>query len=216
MSESLNPRQQQALDFIAAWTAAEGRPPTLREIAAGLGLEQHSSAQRLVEALARKGWIERSDRHRGLRLLQSDEPLPARSRSVARPGLLQLPLVGRVAAGAPILSDAHIDAVYAVDAALFRPRPDFLLRVEGESMTGAGICDGDFIAVHRTPVADEGRIVVARVEDEITVKRLRREGECFRLDAENPAYAPIFVDPRRETFAIEGLYVGTIRRGSRA
>jgi len=210
MSEPLNLRQQQCLDFIAAWTAAEGRPPTLREIAAGLGLEQHSSAQRLVEALARKGWIERSDRHRGLRLLASPEVPVAASR---RPDLLQLPLVGRVAAGAPILSDAHIDAVYAVDAALFRPRPHFLLRVEGDSMTGAGIFDGDFIAVHRSPVAEEGRIVVARVEDEITVKRLRREGERFRLDSENPAYAPIFVDPEREAFAIEGLYVGTIRRG---
>lgn len=214
MSEPLNPRQQQALDFIAAWTAAEGRPPTLREIAAGLGLEQHSSAQRLVEALARKGWIERSDRHRGLRLLPSNKTMP--TQAIDRPSLVHLPLVGRVAAGAPILSDAHIDAVYAVDAALFRPRPHFLLRVEGESMTGAGICDGDFIAVHRTPVADEGRIVVARVEDEITVKRLRRDGERFRLDAENPAYVPIFVDPRREAFAIEGLYVGTIRRGGPA
>lgn len=213
MPEPLSPRQQHCLDFIAAWTAAEGRPPTLREIAAGLGLEQHSSAQRLVEALARKGWIERSDRHRGLRLVQSGASAPPRA---PRPELLSLPLVGRVAAGAPILSDAHIDAVYAVDAALFRPRPHFLLRVEGDSMTGAGIFDGDFIAVHRTPVADEGRIVVARVEDEITVKRLRRAGQRFRLDAENPAYAPIFVDPQREAFAIEGLYVGTIRRGSPA
>ncbi len=213
MPEPLSPRQQHCLDFIAAWTAAEGRPPTLREIAAGLGLEQHSSAQRLVEALARKGWIERSDRHRGLRLVQAGAPVPARA---PRPELLNLPLVGRVAAGAPILSDAHIDAVYAVDAALFRPRPHFLLRVEGDSMTGAGIFDGDFIAVHRTPVADEGRIVVARVEDEITVKRLHRAGQRFRLDAENPAYAPIFVDPQREAFAIEGLYVGTIRRGSPA
>jgi repressor LexA len=213
MTEPLSPRQQHCLDFIAAWTAAEGRPPTLREIAAGLCLEQHSSAQRLVEALARKGWIERSDRHRGLRLVAAGTAEPTRERSL-RPALLQLPLVGRVAAGAPILSDAHIDAVYAVDAALFRPRPHFLLRVEGDSMTGAGIFDGDFIAVHRSPVAEEGRIVVARVEDEITVKRLRREGERFRLDAENPAYAPIFVDPRREAFAIEGLYVGTIRCGA--
>jgi repressor LexA len=122
--------------------------------------------------------------------------------------------VGRVAAGSPILSEANIEANFSLDPGLFRPRPHFLLRVEGDSMTGAGIDDGDLIAVHRTPVADVGRIVVARLDDEITVKRLAKDADGhWLLRSENPAYAPIRVEPTLREFAIEGLYVGAIKRG---
>ena len=203
MADDLTPRQQQVLDFIAAHSAAEGRPPTLREIAEGLGLRQHSSAQAHVEALTRKGHLRRSSQHRDLRLN------PA---SVALASPTALPLVGRVAAGAPILSDAHVDRHVAVDPTLFRPRAHFLLRVEGDSMIGDGILDGDLIAVHRTPEVLDGQIAVVRVEDEITVKRVRREAGLLRLHASNPAYAPIDVDPASTAFAIEGLYVGLIRQ----
>lgn len=228
---ALTPRQQQVLDFIAAWQAAEGHPPTLREIAEGLGLRQHSSAQGYLDVLVRKGWLARDSRHRGLRLLgpvavddaaeaeghDADDARPDRSRPARAANdddaPLWLPLVGRVAAGAPILSEGHVEARYAVDPALFRPRPDFLLKVEGDSMIDAGIRNGDLIAVHRTPEATVGQIVVARLEGEITVKRLsRRSGGLWLLPA-NPDYAPIRVPDDASDFAIEGLYVGVIRRG---
>ena len=202
--EPLTPRQQQVLDFIAGYSAAEGRPPTLREIAEGLGFRQHSSAQAHVEALARKGHLDRAPGHRDLRLRGAAAGLV--------PPPASLPLVGRVAAGAPILSDAHIDRHVGVDPALFRPRAHFLLRVEGDSMVEVGIHDGDLIAVHRTPEVLDGQIAVVRVEDEITVKRVRRAGRVLKLIAENPAYAPITVDPATTAFAIEGLYVGLIRQ----
>lgn len=210
MPDPLSPRQQTVLDCIAAWTAAHGRPPTLREIAAELGLRQHSSAQVHVEALLRKGWLSRSSQHGSLRLLA---PMPGGDMAAASndAAFLSLPLVGRVAAGAPILSEGHVEARYAIDPRLFRPRPHFLLRVEGDSMTGIGIHDGDLIAVHRTPDALDGQIVVARLEGEITVKRLRQRNGRLALLAENPAYAPIEVDAACSDFAIEGLYVGAIR-----
>lgn len=209
--EPLSPRQQQILDFIADWAAREGRPPTLREIAAQLGLRQHSSAQVHVEALIRKGWLARGSQHGSLRLLASAQMIGDGSAS-NDVRYLQLPLVGRVAAGAPILSEGHIEARYAIDPHLFRPRPHYLLRVQGDSMIDVGIADRDLIAVHRTPTALDGQIVVARIDDEITVKRLRYGDGRLRLIAENPAYAPIEVDAARTDFAIEGLYVGVIRR----
>lgn len=210
MPEPLSPRQQQILDCIADWAAREGRPPTLREIAQQLGLRQHSSAQAHVEALIRKGWLARGTQHGSLRLLAAatEDDGGASNDAV----FLQLPLVGRVAAGAPILSEGHIEARYAIDLHLFRPRPHYLLRVQGDSMIDVGIHDGDLIAVHRTPTALDGQIVVARIDDEITVKRLRYADGHLRLIAENPAYAPIEVDAARNDFAIEGLYVGVIRR----
>jgi repressor LexA len=203
MPDDLTPRQQQVLDFILAHSATEGRPPTLREIAEGLGLRQHSSAQAHVQALTRKGHLRRSSQHRDLR-----PGALAGSGVVA----LSLPLVGRVAAGVPIMADAHIDRHVAVDPALFRPRAHFLLRVEGDSMIDAGILDGDLIAVHRTADAADGQIAVVRVEDEVTVKRIRRAGRVLQLVAANPAYAPIEVDPATTAFAIEGLYVGLVRQ----
>lgn len=216
----LTDRQQAILDFLTAFQAGHGYPPTRAEIARAFGFSQARSAEDHLRALAAKGAIAlEGGRSRGIRVLAGasagagsgdDED----AGGIVAADLLSLPLVGRVAAGAPILSDAHIAGRYALDRALFRPRPHFLLKVEGDSMREAGILDGDLIAVHRTPVAESGQIVVARLDDEITVKRLRRgaDGGLALLPA-NPDYAPISVDPVRQAFAIEGLHVGVIRRG---
>jgi SOS-response transcriptional repressor LexA len=146
-------------------------------------------------------------------LIGTDLFVAANASSIASPAdtSFSLPLVGRVAAGRPILSDAHIEREVIVDRYLFRPRPHFLLRVEGDSMRDVGILDSDLIAVHRTPTAEDGQIVIARIEDEITVKRLRRTSTRIRLLSANPDYPPIEVDPESETFAIEGVYVGALR-----
>lgn len=201
MSSDLTAKQQRVLDCIAQHIARHGSAPTLREISENLGLGSHSSAQDYVEALVRKGALERSPHHRGLRL-------PHRSRV---PAATQLPLVGRVAAGSPILAAENIEAHHDVDAAMFRPRADYLLRVVGLSMRDVGILDGDLIAVHRTESVDNGRIVVARIDDDVTVKTLERREGRVRLLPANPDFAPIDIDPERHAFAIEGLYVGLIR-----
>jgi repressor LexA len=217
----LTDRQQAILDFLAAFQAGHGYPPTRAEIARAFGFSQARSAEDHLRALAAKGAIAlEGGRSRGIRVLtgttggDSGDGDDADGSRFAPADLLSLPLVGRVAAGTPILSDAHIAGRYAVDRALFRPRPHFLLKVEGDSMREAGILDGDLIAVHRTPVAESGQIVVARLDDEITVKRLKRgRGGALSLLPANPDYAPIPVDPARQAFAIEGLHVGVIRRG---
>lgn len=200
-SEILTANQQRVLDFIRHCMAQDGRAPTLREISQNLGLASHTSAQDYVEALVRKGMLERLPNHRGLRL-------PVRSRALAA---TRLPLVGRVAAGSPILATGNIESHHDVDPDLFRPRADYLLRVVGLSMRDLGILDGDLIAVHRTAVAEHGRIVVARLDDDVTVKRLEHRDGRVRLLPANPDFAPIEVDPERHAFAIEGLYVGLIR-----
>ncbi len=201
----LTARQQQILDWIRAHLETSGMPPTRAEIAAGLGFSTPSSAEDHLQALAKKGAIELlPGASRGLRL----RDLPG----VPIQGTL--PLVGRVAAGSPILAAEHIEARYRIDPELFAPRADYLLRVRGTSMQGAGILDGDLIAVHKTGEARSGQIVVARLNDEVTVKRLRRRGREVVLVAENPDFAPIVVDPARATFAIEGVGVGLVR-GSR-
>jgi len=197
----LTANQQRVLDFIERHLERHDHAPSLREISENLGLSSHSSAQDYVEALVRKGVLERLPYHRGLRL-------PHRFRA---PAATQLPLVGRVAAGSPILAAENIEAQHAVDPDLFRPRADYLLRVVGLSMRDAGILDGDLIAVHRSPNADDGRIVVARLDDEVTVKRLEHRRGRIRLLPANPDFAPIEVDPERHAFAIEGLYVGLVR-----
>jgi repressor LexA len=211
----LTPNQQRVLAFLREYADEHGHAPSLREIAEGLGLRSHSSAQDYVEALVRKGALERLPRHRGLRLADAPASTPARRHEFARESSRhELPLVGRVAAGSPILSDANIETRFAVDPQLFRPHADFLLRVVGLSMRDAGILDGDLIAVHRTSNAENGRIVVARLDEEITVKRLQRERDRLVLLSENPDFAPIVVDPRRTMdFSIEGVYVGVIRQG---
>jgi repressor LexA len=210
-------RQQAVLDHLRAQLALEGRPPTLTELAAtfGIGL---NAARKHLHALAVKGLLELTPgKARGIRVLEEPASYGSRRKAPAqglstRPALLELPLVGRVAAGSPIMSEGNIEARYAIDAALFRPRADYLLRVHGESMRDAGIRDGDLIAVHRTPEAMDGQIVVARIDDEITVKRLRTESDRVLLLPANPAFEPIVVTARSGSFAIEGVYVGAIRR----
>jgi len=200
----LTARQQQILDWIRAHLETTGMPPTRAEIATGLGFSTASSAEDHLQALAKKGVLEIvAGTSRGLRL--KDIPgMPVQ-------GLL--PLVGRVAAGSPILAAEHIEAQYRIDAALFAPQADYLLRVHGASMRDIGILDGDLIAVHKTADARSGQIVVARLGDEVTVKRLKRSGRDITLLAENPAFAPIAVDPKKTAFAIEGIAVGLVRGG---
>ena len=179
-------------------------PPTRAEIAAGLGFSTPSSAEDHLQALARKGAVEIvPGASRGLRLKEIPG-VPVQG---------TLPLVGRVAAGSPILAAEHIEAHYRVDAELFSPRADYLLRVRGTSMTGAGILEGDLLAVHKTAEARPGQIVVARIEDEVTVKRFRRRGREIVLSPENPEFEPIVVDPRQTSFTIEGIGVGLVRGG---
>jgi len=201
----LTARQRQILDWIRGYLETNGMPPTRAEIAIGLGFSTPSSAEDHLQALARKGAIEMlPGASRGLRLKEM-------------PGMpLQgaLPLVGRVAAGHPILAVENIESHYRVDPALFSPRADYLLRVHGESMRDAGILDGDLLAVHRTGEARNGQIVVARVGgDEVTVKRFRKRGREIILMPENAAFEPIVIDPRATAFAIEGIGVGLVRSG---
>jgi len=199
----LTQRQQQILQFLVERIARQGEVPSLNEIAQAFDIHLNA-ARKHLQALEYKGVIERvPGQARGIRLPDREPTLRA----------MTLPLVGRVAAGTPILAQANIETSYQIDPGLFRPQAHFLLRVEGQSMIDAGIAHGDLIAVHRTPVAEPGRIVVARVDDAITVKRLMREGEDgWLLQAANPEFAPIRVDPNRHEFAIEGLFVGVIRR----
>lgn len=203
---NLTERQQKTLDFLREYLQTQGLPPTLREIADALGFPSHSSAQACVESLVRKGVLERSPQHRGLRL-------PSGNAAAIRAALLnELPLIGRVAAGSPILAEENIESQLEIDPAMFHPRADYLLRVVGMSMRDVGILDGDLLAVHRTATANDGQIVVARLDDEVTVKRLKHERNRLLLLPENPDFSPIEVDPRRHAFAIEGRYVGIIRR----
>ena len=198
----LTTRQQQILDWIRGHIETTGMPPTRAEIATGLGFSTASSAEDHLQALAKKGALELTPgTARGLRLRE----MPG----VPMQGLL--PLVGRVAAGSPILATEHIEAQYRIDAALFSPHADYLLRVKGTSMQDAGILDGDLLVVHRTADARSGQIVVARLNEEVTVKRLQRRGREITLMAENAAFAPIVVDPQKTSFAIEGVAVGVIR-----
>lgn len=206
MSE-LTDNQQRVLDYIRSHSDAHGSAPTLREIADALGFARHSSAQDYVTALVRKGMLERRPQHRGLRVAGERESTQRRDQRDEG-----LPLIGKVAAGTPLLAVENVEQHVDVDAAMFRPRADYLLRVSGLSMRDVGILDGDLIAVHRTPSAEHGRIVVARIDDEVTVKRLETKHGRIRLLPENIDFVPIEVDPEQQSFAIEGLYVGMIRR----
>jgi len=179
-------------------------PPTRAEIAAGLGFSTPSSAEDHLQALAKKGAIELvPGASRGLRLVDiPGEPVQG-----------TLPLVGRVAAGSPILAAEHVEAHFRVDPQLFAPRADYLLRVRGASMQDAGILDGDLLAVHKQSDALSGQIVVARLNDEVTVKRFKRRGRDVVLLPENARFATIVVDPKTTAFAIEGIAVGLVRSG---
>jgi len=198
--DDLTPRQQSVLTFIRNHIAELGLPPSRAEIAAEFKFRSPRSAQKYIEVLARKGALSwRAGVARGLSLTEESG----------------LPLIGRVAAGAPLLAEEHVVGRYAVESKLFTPRADYLLAVRGQSMRDAGILDGDWLAVHRTARARSGDIVVARIHDEVTVKRLRMKTHSAELLPANADFAPIVVDLRREELAIEGLAVGVVRRWKR-
>ena len=196
--EELTPQQNRILQFIRKALESTGLPPTRAEIAHAMEFRSPNAAEEHLRTLERKGAIEiLKGSARGIRLKDGGG----------------LPLIGRVAAGSPILAEAHVQGHYQVDPALFKPSADYLLRVRGMSMRDAGILDGDLLAVHRVSEARSGQVVVARVNDEVTVKRLRRKGAMVELLPENPEFEPIVVDTRREELVIEGLGVGVIRSG---
>jgi len=200
----LTNRQQAILDFVAAQVEAQGLPPTLAEIAAAFGFNQTRGAHKHLMALEAKGHLTLlPGKARGIRLQGRNRMRPS------KPALL-LPILGRVAAGAPIGADADVERHLLLDRAMFFPTPDYLLKVKGDSMIDDGIFDGDLIAVHRTNVAENGQIVVARIDGEITVKRFKRSRDRITLLPRNPDYAPIVVAPDAD-FAIEGLYCGLVR-----
>jgi repressor LexA len=192
----LTTRQQEILDFIKNTVEVLGAPPTRAEIASAFGFASPNAAEDHLKALAKKGAINlEPGSARGIRLVEQ----------------LGLPLIGSVAAGSPILAIENTQGRYALDASLFSPRADYLLKVRGLSMIDAGIFDGDLLAVHKTNQANDGQIVVARIDDEVTVKRLERTNGLIKLIAENPDYEPIIVNPEEVEFAIEGIAVGLIR-----
>jgi repressor LexA len=207
----LTARQQQILELIQSAIARTGAPPTRAEIANTLGFKSANAAEEHLQALARKGAIELvSGTSRGIRLKSETLRSIHESRSQNLLSQLALPLIGRVAAGSPILAQEHVDQTYHVEASMFRHKPDYLLKVRGMSMRDIGILDGDLLAVQSATDAKNGQIVVARLGDDVTVKRYRRTKNLIELLPENPDYPTIVVDPE-ESFAIEGLAVGLIR-----
>ena len=198
----LTPRQRQILEMIQEFIAVTGMPPTRAEIAAELGFKSANAAEEHLRALQRKGVL---------------DLLPGASRGIQLKDSLRdqmgLPLVGRVAAGSPILAEEHIEAHYKIDPQLFSPKPHYLLRVQGMSMKNAGILDGDLVAVHRTSEVRSRQIIVARLDDEVTVKRYRQNGTIVSLLPENEEFEPIEIDLREQELIIEGVVVGVIRTG---
>jgi repressor LexA len=199
--EKLTQRQQQVLDIVRQHIDDTGYPPTRADIALKLGFKSANAAEEHLKALARKGAI---------------EMIAGASRGIRLPESAGIPIIGRVAAGNPILAEAHIEDYCNLAASFFKPHADFFLTVQGDSMMDAGILDGDLLAVHSTPIAKNGDIVVARIEDEVTVKRLHRTNQkhLLQLLPENRDYKPINVDLREQAFTIEGLSVGVLRRGT--
>ncbi len=194
----LTARQEQVLEVIRQYVDDTGYPPTRADIARELGFKSANAAEEHLRALARKGAIEMiAGASRGIRLTEQSG----------------LPIIGRVAAGAPVLAQEHVEDYCELSAGFFSPRADYLLRVTGDSMKDVGILDGDLLAVHNTETARDGQIVVARIEDEVTVKRLKRSGQnVLKLLPENPDYEPIVVDLRHTQCVIEGISVGVIRQ----
>ncbi|WP_299003961.1 transcriptional repressor LexA [uncultured Shewanella sp.] len=200
----LTKRQDEILTLIKRNIADTGMPPTRAEIAKRLGFKSANAAEEHLKALAKKGCIEIiPGTSRGIKLTQVDTEAN-----------LGLPLIGQVAAGEPILAQEHVEQHYQVDPSMFRPQADFLLRVRGDSMKDIGIIEGDLLAVHKIQQARNGQIIVARVEDDVTVKRFEKQGHTVYLHAENEAYSPIEVDLTQQSFNIEGLAVGVIRNGN--
>ena len=213
----LTARQQQILELIQNAIARTGAPPTRAEIATEMGFRSANAAEEHLQALARKGVIELvSGTSRGIRLrsdkLRSLNESRMKQFSLPLQGLAQLalPLIGRVAAGSPILAQAHVEQTYHFESSLFQRQPDYLLKVRGMSMQGAGIMDGDLLAVKQAKEARNGQIVVARLGDEVTVKRFRRTKDLIELLPENPDFQTIVIQPG-EPFELEGLAVGLIR-----
>jgi repressor LexA len=199
--QELTPRQKQVLELIRSALEETGMPPTRAEIAEALGFRSANAAEEHLRALEKKGAIEMvRGVSRGIRLKDSLREQ------------MGLPLVGRVAAGQPILAQEHIETHYKIDPSLFHPKPHYLLKVDGMSMKDAGILDGDLVAVHRTPEVRSRQIVVARLDDEVTVKRYRQEGSVVWLMPENAEFDPIRVDLQETTMIIEGVVVGVIRQ----
>jgi len=201
----LTPRQAEILAFIRRYCESHGMPPTRAEIVTAFEFRSPTAADDHLRALARKGAIELlPGTSRGIRVLDAEESQPVPE---------GVPLVGRVAAGLPMLATESVEAWYKLDRRMFVAEPDFLLRVQGWSMRDAGILPGDLLAVQRRATAQNGEIVVARLGDEVTVKRFERRGDIVRLIAANPDFAPIRIDLRREELIIEGRAVGLIRNG---
>jgi len=209
----LSPRQQQILRLIGQFITRQGLPPTRADLARALRLRNRQGIDQHLRALERKGYLQLEPGiARGIRLLHGTAiAAEAAAGMAAAAGALLLPLYGRVAAGVPTLAQDNIEETIAIDRVLFRPRADFLLRVHGQSMRDAGIAHRDILAVHRTPQAINGQIVVARLGDEATVKFYRRRGSLLRLEPANPDFAPLEIDLRREACAIEGIVVGVVR-----
>ena len=202
---NLTDRQKQVLDFVTAYLAAHQRPPSAWDIANALGLSQTGGVRKHLQALEKKGHLTLAPgTARGIRM---SRPLRAHQHPA-----LTLPILGRVAAGLPISAQADAHGEMLLDRAAFFPRPDYLLRVQGDSMRDDGIFDGDLVAVCRSNVADDGQIVVARIDGELTIKRLKRTRTRVQLLPRNPDFAPIEVPPDAD-FGIEGLYCGLVRRG---
>jgi repressor LexA len=205
--DALTERQAEILKLIRELTEVSGYPPTRAEIAERMGFRSVNAAEQHLRALEKKGAIDISaGSSRGIRV-RDGKPAGRQGR------LLELPVIGRVAAGSPMLAEEHVQGHIQVDPNLFTPRADYLLRVRGMSMRDAGIIEGDLLAVHRTQEARTGQVVVARLADEVTVKRFRRRGHAVQLVPENPDFEIIEVDLRSEPLAIEGIAVGVIRNG---
>lgn len=206
MSLKLTSRQTEILEFIRDTVKQTSLPPTRAEICTAFDFKSPNAAEEHLRALARKGAIELSaGTARGIQL--------AEQISGALQSIIALPLVGRVAAGSPLLAEQNVERNVPVDPGMFSPKADYLLKVKGLSMKDVGIFDGDLLAVHSQSEARNGQIVVARLDNEVTVKRFYKKGSTVELIAENPDFKPIVVDLRREPLAIEGLAVGVIRAG---
>lgn len=213
MSRPLTPRQQNVYDFIIKTISDMGYPPTRAEISRALGFRSPNAAEEHLRALERKGVIRMiRGTSRGIRL-PAREPDAQPAGSAGDDAPTGLPIIGEVAAGSPVLATEHIDRYCPLPPEFFTPRADYLLRVRGLSMKDVGILEGDLLAVHRTERIRDGQIVVARLEDEVTVKRFQRRGHTVTLIAENEEFAPISVDLRHQALEIEGIGVGVIRGG---
>ena len=197
--KELTRRQEEIFNLIKEWVDTTGSPPTRAEIARHFGFSSPNAAEQHLKVLAKKGVL---------------DLVPGVSRGIQLKGEAGLPVVGRVAAGSPILAQEHIERHVQIDSALFNPRADYLLKVSGMSMKDIGIMDGDLLAVHRSSEAKAGQVVVARIGDEVTVKRFKKHGNTVYLLPENPDFQPIEIDLTRQELVIEGVAVGVIRNGS--